>query len=80
MSVPSVGVGAEVGGPRVSPSCQRALRVPRARWRYAKGVEHFDDVMGSQARQKLPPEAPISPKTFSQGSDGMEFVIHATSD
>jgi hypothetical protein len=35
--VPSAGVGAAVGGPHGSPSCQRAPRVPRARQKYAKG-------------------------------------------
>jgi hypothetical protein len=32
----------------------------------------FDDVMGARVRRKLPPEAHISPKTFPQGSGGME--------
>jgi hypothetical protein len=30
--------------------------------------------------RKMPPEAPISPETFPQGSGGMEFVVHAASD
>jgi hypothetical protein len=30
--------------------------------------------------EKIPPEAPISPETFPQGSGGMEFVVHASSD
>jgi hypothetical protein len=29
---------------------------------------------------KMPPETPISPETLSQGSGGMEFVVHASSD
>jgi hypothetical protein len=33
-------------GPRGSPSCQRALRVLRARQKYAEGVKRFHDVMG----------------------------------
>jgi hypothetical protein len=37
MSVPSAGVGATVGGPSGSLSCQRAQRVPRARQKYAEG-------------------------------------------
>jgi hypothetical protein len=66
-SVPSVGVGAVVGGPRGSPSFQRAPRVPWARQKYVEGVGRFDDVTGARARRKLPPEAPISPETSPQG-------------
>jgi hypothetical protein len=29
---------------------------------------------------EMPPEMPISPETFSQGSGGMEFVVRALSD
>jgi hypothetical protein len=49
-----------------------APRVPWARRKYTEGVGRFDDIMGAQARQKLPPEAPISPETFLQGSSGAE--------
>jgi hypothetical protein len=35
---PIIGNGCHDGGPRGSQPCQRALRVPRARWTYAKGV------------------------------------------
>jgi hypothetical protein len=44
----------------------------QARRKYAEGVGRFDDVMGAQARRKLPPKVPISPKTFLQGSGGAE--------
>jgi hypothetical protein len=80
MSVPSTGVGAGVGAPRGSLSCQRAPHVPQARRKYVKGVRHFDHVMGARARRKLPPEAPISPETFPQGSSGMEVDFRASSD
>jgi hypothetical protein len=81
-SVPSAGVSAVVEGPRGSPSCQRAAHVPQARQKYAEGVGRsrayvagvgrFDDVVMAWARQKPPPEEPISPETFPQGSGGME--------
>jgi hypothetical protein len=47
---PIGGSGCNGWGPRGSLSCQRAPRVPRARQKYAEGVERFDDVMGAQAR------------------------------
>jgi len=49
---PIIGNGCRVGGPRGSRPRQRALRVPRPRQKYAKGVGRFDDVMGIS-----PPEA-----------------------
>jgi hypothetical protein len=45
-----------------------------------RGFERFDDVVGAQARPKLPPKAPISPKTSLQGSGGMEVDFHVLSD
>jgi hypothetical protein len=44
----------------------------RTRSQCDTGVGRFDNVMRAQARQKPPPEAPISPETFPQGSGGME--------
>jgi hypothetical protein len=73
---PIGGSGCRGEGPRGSLSCQRAPRVPRARQKYAEGVERFDDIMGAQARRKLPRKAPISPETFPQGSGGMEVDFH----
>jgi hypothetical protein len=69
-----------LGGPHGSPSCQRASRVPRARWKYIEGVGRFDDIMGARTKQKLPPEASISPEIFSQGSGGIEVDFRASSD
>jgi hypothetical protein len=77
---PIGGSGCRGWGPRGSLSCQRAPRVPRARQKYAEEVGRFDDIMGAWARRKMSPEAPISPKTFPQGSDGMEVDFRASSD
>jgi hypothetical protein len=38
---------------------------------YVAGIGRFDDVVMAWARQKPPPEEPISPETFPQGSGGM---------
>jgi hypothetical protein len=77
---PIGGSGCRGWGPRGSPSCQRAPCVPRVSQKYVEGVGRFDDIMGSRARWKLPPEAPISPETFPQGSGGMEVDFGASSD
>jgi hypothetical protein len=77
---PIGGSGCRGWGPRGSPSCQRAPRVPRARRKHAKGVRlsrayvagvgRINDVTRARTRRKPPPEAPISPETFPQGSGG----------
>jgi hypothetical protein len=77
---PITGVGAVVGCPRGSLSCQRAPRVPLARRERAKGVRRFDDIMGAWTRRKMPPKAPILPETFPQGSGGIEVDLRASSD
>jgi hypothetical protein len=64
-------------GPHGSLSCQRAPHVPQVRREYAERVERFDDIMGLGRGEKMPPEAPISPETFPQGSGGMEVDLRA---
>jgi hypothetical protein len=79
-SVPSTGVGAAVGGP-VAPRLARGLHVFLGRGESApRGSGAFGDVMGARARQKMPPEVPISPETLPQGSGGTKVVFRASSD
>jgi hypothetical protein len=45
-----------------------------------KGSGALMTSQGLERGKEMPPEAPISPETFPQGSGGMEFVVHASSD
>jgi hypothetical protein len=63
-----------LGGPHGSPSCQRVPHVP------LRGSGALMTSWGLGRGEEMLPEAPVSPKSFPQGSGGMEFVIRAPSD
>jgi hypothetical protein len=68
-------------GAPVAPRLARGLDVSLGRGgSRPRGSDTFDDIMGARQGGKMPPEAPISFDTFSQGSGGMEFVVRATDD
>jgi hypothetical protein len=69
-----------VGGPRGSPSCQRAPRVPRTRQKYVEEVGRFDDVTRARTRRKNAVRGAYLARDFPQGSGGMEFVVRAASN
>jgi hypothetical protein len=49
---PIIGNGCRGGGPCGSRPCQRVLRVPRARWKYAQGVERFRAYVAGVGRSR----------------------------
>jgi hypothetical protein len=59
-------------GPRGSPSCQRAPRVPRARRKYAEGVGRFDDVMRARGEAETAAQGAYLARDLSArlGRDG----------
>jgi hypothetical protein len=80
MSVPLVGAGAVVGGP-VAPRLARGFHVSLGQGRSElRGSGTLMASWGLGRGRKMPPEAPILPESFPQGSGGIEFVVRAASD
>jgi hypothetical protein len=74
------GVSTMLGGPRGSPSCLRAPRAPRARWKCAAGGQvPLMTPWGLGRDGEISPETPIVPEASPQGSSEIEFVVHALS-
>jgi hypothetical protein len=67
-----------LGGPWL-PVLPEGSTCPSGEAEVREGVERFDDIMGAWVRQKLPPEAPMSPETFPHGSGGVEVDFRASS-